>query len=327
MKKRVVFRADGNAEIGYGHFIRTLGLAGLINSEFECFFATKEPTDYQVNEISKVGANLIKLSKSEDNLIEFLNHLKPDDIVVIDDYSFEFKYQNSIRDKGCKVIYIDDHNDKHYVCDVLINNIPGFEESSFDIKDYTKLYLGTDYALLRKEFFNPELRKIVKEEGTIFLAFGGSDAFNISEKILNFIWEIVPGSNVNLLIGDGYRYHDRLKKFNNLNIYRNISAAEVALLIARSDVNIITASSLLNETSSIGSKILVGYVAENQIQPYNYFVDNNLALGLGDYNELNLALFKDQFEKVKKADFLIENQRTRYRYQQENNLRKIFHNV
>lgn len=327
MSRRVVFRADGNADIGYGHFIRTLGLASLINTEFECVFATQEPTPYQIEEIYNVCSGLIELSKSERHLDEFLSHLRDDDIVVIDDYTSDFDYQNTIRNKGCRVIYIDDHNDKHYVCDSLINNIPGFERDSFDLEDYTKLYLGTDYALLRKEFFNPVLRSVAKKHGTLFLSFGGSDSFNISEKLLIFINEISGFSEVNLMIGDGYKHYEKLSRFNNLNIYKNISAAEVASLIAEAEICVITASSLLNEASSIGSKILVGYFADNQIQPYNYFVENNLAVGLGDYRKIDLELFKKKLEEVRTASSLIENQRKKYRYQQEKNLKKVFYDV
>jgi UDP-2,4-diacetamido-2,4,6-trideoxy-beta-L-altropyranose hydrolase len=181
--KKVIFRADGNADIGYGHFIRTLGIAGLINNEFECVYVTQNPSEYQISEINKVCNQVIVLSKSDKHFEEFLTYLSKGDIVVLDDYNVGSDYQISIREKGCKLIYIDDHNDKNYVCDALINNIPGFLKESFKKEEYTKLYLGSDYALLRKEFFNPELRKIKKNKNSIFLSFGGSDFFNISEKI------------------------------------------------------------------------------------------------------------------------------------------------
>jgi UDP-2,4-diacetamido-2,4,6-trideoxy-beta-L-altropyranose hydrolase len=326
MKKRVVFRADGNAEIGYGHFIRTLGIASLINNDFECVFATQEPTEYQISEINKVCGHLICLKKT-DHLDVFLNHLRGDDIVVIDSYTFDFTFQLLIKDRGCKVIYIDDHNDKHYVCDALINNIPGFSKDSFDMQKYTKAYLGLDYALLRKEFFNPVLRKIRKNKNTVFLSFGGSDPLNISEKTIKFINLIFPLLKINLLIGDAYKYEDRLKNYNNVEVHKNIGALEVASLIAESEISIITASSLLNEVSCIGGKILVGYFAENQIQPYDYFVNNGLALGLGDLRNINLELLSLKLNEVINADFIIENQRKYYRYQQEDNLKRIFYDI
>lgn len=327
MKRRVIFRADGNLNIGYGHFIRTLGIAGIINNDFECIYATMSPTGYQANEIKKACNHMIELSKSGDHYDEFLTHLNSGDIVVLDNYYFDSDYQLKIRNIGCKVIYIDDYNDKFFVCDALINNIPGFPKETFKKSEYTKLYLGIDYALLRKEFFDPELRKVNKVNGNIFLSFGGGDIYNISEKIVSFLNEIYSRVEINLLIGDAYKYNDSLAKFDNLKIHRNISAKNVASLIAESQLCIIPASSLLNEAACIGSKILVGYFTDNQIQPYEYFVNDKMALGLGDYRELCFDLFKDKLKLALNSEFLIDNQRRRYRYQQEDNLKSIFYNV
>ena len=324
MDKRIVFRADGDPKIGYGHFIRTLGLVSLVNEEFDCAFAIQNPTEYQLSEILKVCDQVLQLSDTENSYDEFLGLLRYGDIVVIDSYTFDPLYQLKIREKGCKVIYIDDHNDKHYVCDALINNIPGFSADSFNKESYTKLFLGTDYALLRKEFFDPQLRTIAKKQGAIFLSFGGSDILNLSEKIIGFLYEISADFDITLLIGDAYKHHENLKRFNNLKIYKNINAAEVAALMAASEICIIPASSVLNEAASIGCKILLGYFTDNQEQPYKYFVENKLAVGLGDYRTADLDLFKKCFTEAMNADFLVENQRKVYHHQQESNLKKIF---
>jgi UDP-2,4-diacetamido-2,4,6-trideoxy-beta-L-altropyranose hydrolase len=327
MKKRVVFRADGDAEIGYGHFIRTLGIAGLINDVFDCVYATQQPTEYQLNEIHKVCSGVIELSKNENSFDEFLNHLRKGDIVVLDNYFFDSDYQLLIKAKGCKVVYIDDYNDRNYVCDALINNVPGFPAATFIKQDYTKLYLGTDYALLRKEFFNPELRQIKKKENTIFISFGGGDFLNLSDKIIGFLNQINPDFEIHLLIGDAYKFGDSLKKYNNITAHKNISAAEVALLIANCSICIIPASSLLNEASSIGSLVLLGYFTDNQIQPYDYFIANDLAIGLGDYRTLDFEFFKDKFNQLAQSGFLIHNQRKAYHYQQADNLKNIFYEI
>lgn len=327
MKQKVVFRADGDAEIGYGHFIRTLGIAGLINEDFDCIYATQSPTEYQINEINKVCNGIVELSKNEKSYEEFLSYLKGDEIVVLDNYFFNSDYQLSIKSKGCKVIYIDDFNDKNYVCDALINNIPGFPKDSFNKKDYTKLYLGTDYALLRKEFFNRELRKIKKKENTFFLAFGGGDFLNLSDKIIGFLNQINPDFEIHLLIGDAYRFYDNLQKYKAVIIHKNISASEIAELIANCNVCIIPASSLLNEASSIGSSILLGYFADNQIGPYKYFIENNLAIGLGDYRTVDFESFKLKLNELSDSNFIIQNQIKAYHYQQEDNLKNIFYEI
>lgn len=326
MKQRVIFRADGNSKTGYGHFIRTLGIAGLINDDFECWYATQTPTDYQLQEIKKVCTGIFSLQQGEKHHEEFLQLIQPGNIVVIDDYNYTTAWQLEIKAKGCKIIYIDDFNDKQYVCDALINNIPGFSESSFKKEDYTKLYLGIDYALLRKEFFDPALRSVKKINNTVFISFGGSDVYNLSEKIIALL-HTKQQLKINVLAGDAYKFSDSLSSFGNVTLYRNISAAAVASLIASAGVCIIPASSLLNEAACIGSRILLGYFSPNQEQPYRYFVDNQLAAGIGDYTKMEENSFINAFDETLKADQLITNQQSRYHYQQHQNLKNIFLDV
>lgn len=327
MKQRVVFRADGNLSIGYGHFVRSLGIADLIKTDFHCVFAIQSPTDYQVNEINKVCEEIIKLKNNDSQFEEFLQYIKSDDIVVLDNYFFTSAYQLRIKAIGCKLIFVDDHNDKNYVCDALINNIPGFPESSFKKMPYTKLYLGIDYALLRKEFFDKRLREVQKKQNNFFLAFGGADVYNLSTKIVNFLSQINPSCNIDLLIGDAFRFYESVSEFSNINIYKNIDAAQVAQLMAKAEVCVVPASSLLNETASVGSRILVGYFVDNQTQPYNYFVENKLAIGAGDYRELSFQHFKTVFEQVRSADYLIPNQREKYFFQQPEKLKQVFYDL
>ncbi|MBB3968640.1 UDP-2,4-diacetamido-2,4,6-trideoxy-beta-L-altropyranose hydrolase [Mucilaginibacter phyllosphaerae] len=322
MKRKVVFRADGSHKIGYGHFIRCLGIAGLIKDDFDCAYATISPTPYQVAEINAV-CKLIQVPDNND----FLSCLVGDEIVVIDDYNSTAEFQLAVKAKGCKVVYIDDHNDKQYVCDVLINNIPGFAADSFKTADYTRLYLGTDYALLRSEFLNKELRTIKPNINEAFLAFGGSDIFNLSPRFIKWLNEVDATLKINLLIGDAYKHFDDLQEFSNLNIYKNISAAQVANLIAQSNVCIVPASSLLNEAAAVSSKLIIGYFADNQVMPYNYFVDNKLALGLNDYRDATFEQFASTYKAALTADYLVDNQREAYHYQQGDNLKNIFYNV
>jgi spore coat polysaccharide biosynthesis predicted glycosyltransferase SpsG len=61
VKRKVIFRADGNESIGMGHFTRTLALVEILKEDFLCLFATQEPSIYQINEIARVGCEFISL--------------------------------------------------------------------------------------------------------------------------------------------------------------------------------------------------------------------------------------------------------------------------
>lgn len=183
--KKIYFRADASATIGYGHFIRTLALADMLKDDFDCTFFTCHPTSYQVSEIEKV-CPFVTLQE-ETHYDDFLSYLQGDEIVVLDNYFFTTDYQRAIKEKGCRLVCIDDMHDKHYVADVVINH--GLtDESLFDKEDYMQLCLGYDWALLREPFLRPlPIRHSNKNASSVTVCFGGSDKIT-SPAILSISW-------------------------------------------------------------------------------------------------------------------------------------------
>ena len=69
--QKIYFRADAGAEIGYGHFIRTLALADMLKDDFSCVFVTQAPTIYQKSEVAKV-CELVEVPATEEKFRLFL---------------------------------------------------------------------------------------------------------------------------------------------------------------------------------------------------------------------------------------------------------------
>ena len=171
-KRKICFRADASAEIGYGHFIRTLALADMLKDDFECVFYTQSPTEYQRKEAEKV-CELVALPADHSRFQLFLDCLKGDEIVVLDNYFYTTDYQMAIKAKGCKLVCIDDMHDKHYVADAVVNH--GFvKEADFSKDGNTQLYIGPSYALLRSPFLKAD-NTIKRNDNRWVVCFGGSD--------------------------------------------------------------------------------------------------------------------------------------------------------
>ena len=287
MKRRIYFRADAGKAIGYGHFIRTLALADMLKDDFDCVFVTQAPTDYQKTEVAKV-CPLVELPATDEKFTLFLNMLQGDEIVVLDNYFYDTEYQWAVKEKGCKLVCIDDMHNKHYVADAIINHSLGINISDYSIEPYTKLYLGLDYALLRKPFLNVLCKgKIhdIKENGslTILLSFGGADKQDLTSCYLVMLKELNCVEKIYVVIGDAYS--GVMLEDLKVEYRKNISAEEMAFLFQLVDIAILPASTIMKEALACKTFVIGGYFVENQINSYRIFRSINAIVGIGDFRE------------------------------------------
>lgn len=285
-KRKIYFRADASADIGYGHFIRTLALADMLKDDFKCIFVTQSPTEYQRSEVSKVCA-LVEMPATDGRFGMFLDLLEGDEIVVLDNYFYDTDYQRAIRDKGCQLVCIDDMHDKHYVADVVINH--GLTDASlFSVESYTRLCLGMDWALLRSPFLeiNPtkvHLRNTVKK---IVLNFGGVDKWDLTGRVAAFLLSRLGITRITAIVGDAYQHsyiYDQRVCYK-----KNLSSEEIAKTFLENDFAILPASTISFEALACGIPLASGYFVDNQIEIYHELLKNNSVLPLGDFLDKKL---------------------------------------
>ncbi|MBQ8779836.1 MAG: UDP-2,4-diacetamido-2,4,6-trideoxy-beta-L-altropyranose hydrolase [Alistipes sp.] len=306
VKRKIFFRADASATIGYGHFVRTLALADMLKDDFDCTFFTQTPTDYQIAEVDKV-CKLVALPADDSKFDVFLDYLIGEEIVVLDNYFFTTDYQRQIKARGCKLVCIDDIHDKHYVADIVINHAIG-DKSVFSVEPYTQLCLGLEWSLLRKPFLQP-MNFDNKESGHWFIAFGGSDYHNLTQKYVDLIQSNDAVKKISVVVGDAYKYRDTLKGCEKVNIYSNLSAADMAILMQRCEYAIVPCSSICIEAISQRCKIFAGYYVDNQVEFYYKLLEDNYIEPLGNLvtNDLNFLSISKTYQAPKIQVHNIEN--------------------
>lgn len=279
--KKVLFRADADQSIGYGHFIRTLALADMLKNNFECVFYTQAPTEYQKNELSSV-CPFVDLPADDSKFNIFLEQLKGDEIVVLDNYFFTSEYESQIREKGCKVILIDNLHRRHTCADAVIGFLVGLEEKEYSTEPYTRLYLGPSYTLLRRPFLKQLLvsHPPVKDYNklNVVISFGGSDSSGVAVALTNLLAESDCVNKVTLIGNFKKGLSDNMK----IVFKSNLSAQEMCDEFANNDVAILPASTTMLEALACGIKIIGGYFVDNQIENYNQYVKVNVCIGCGD---------------------------------------------
>ena len=306
-KRTIIFRADGGTEIGMGHFIRSLALAEMLRNDFYCTFATRMPTEYQIAEIEKVCHQRISLPFDNKHFSTFLEHLNGDEIVVLDNYYFTTDYQQAIKNKGCKLVCIDDLHDKHYVADIVINHAEGIKSVNYSVESYTQLLLGYKYALLRKDFLKAtkQNRALPGKTFNAFISLGGSDPETLIVKSTNIFLKHPSIDEINLISKVNLNLLDNpySKKVNQL---WNLSAKEMAHYMLHSDIGFFPASTISVEACACRLPFIGGWFVDNQINIYNAIVNRGLAIGIDNmYNLTDKILYNVISDLTKSENNLI----------------------
>ena len=208
----IVFRADANSAIGTGHVMRCLALAQAWQDEGGvAIFAAAELPDLLATRLGVEGLTVepiaAKRGSAED--ADALSKYAKDagaDWVVIDGYCFGKQYQAQVKSSGPRLLVIDDHGQNQGYCAdfILDQNVTAAHQVYADRPEYSRLLLGTRYALLRREFRRVSLRDIPSIANKLLITMGGSDPRQLTERVLRAVrWLDVSDLEIAVVSGPG----------------------------------------------------------------------------------------------------------------------------
>lgn len=185
---RIVFRADASSNLGGGHVMRCATLAhALMKRGAEVVFLCRMLKGNFCDWLENSGFQVIRLHETvpdlQSDLVETgaaLAKLGLIDWLVVDSYSLDVRWEESMRPYICRIMVIDDLADRMHDCDILLdqNYIHNSETRYNDLVplNCNKL-LGPRYALLRGEFYEARKRLRVRkgEASRLLICFGATD--------------------------------------------------------------------------------------------------------------------------------------------------------
>lgn len=300
--RTIIFRADGNSKIGFGHVYRMLALMEMFDSVTRSIVfisqslpesITRHLKDRKIHHEIVSDYDLEIPDKQNGFEIALDMKLSGNEIVVLDGYHFGIEYQKSIKQLGNKLVYIDDLGGDRFIADVVINHAPG---AVYRDNSITKFYTGLDYAMLRMPFLSP-FKDGEKVGRVAYVCMGGSDYFEHSLMLLDLINLNGGFDSINLVYSSNYPQGliEKLRTYRSaspLNLYSDLNAMELVALLEESTHAFVSASTVLLECYARGLYCYAGYYTRNQNLIYNGFIERNLACGLGDFSTLDLKRFK-----------------------------------
>jgi len=187
---RLLVRADGNTAIGTGHVMRCLALAqAWQDAGGAVTFAMREPSANLRQRLDDEKIEIEEIAGAEDAAATAaLAKQCGARWVVVDGYGFGAVYQRSVQAAGLQVLFVDDYgHGGEYSAELVLNqNISAEEKWYARRSDRTRLLLGTDYSLLRREFRRRgTLRQMFPAVArNVLITLGGADAENVSARAL-----------------------------------------------------------------------------------------------------------------------------------------------
>jgi spore coat polysaccharide biosynthesis predicted glycosyltransferase SpsG len=331
MKYKIVLRADGSSKIGFGHIYRLIALIEMLYEDFDCTIVSHEAHQFlldiaQVYSVSFVKVNSINYPSPDSRKIgdevpfDMGHILTGDEIVVIDGYWFGVNYQKRIKEKGCKLICVDDLAEQRFICDVIINHSPGADQINYRCEQYTKLCIGLEYVLIRSVFLNkPQVNRPQKSR-RILISMGGSDQYGFTPKLIEAcIPAIEANDKLQVLITHSFQEETRIiieslaRQYNDsIDLVGNLDGKELCDLLDSCTHAIIPSSTIALEAIARGLKPLLGYYVDNQINMFTGITKRGLGIPLGNlFEKIDRTLIKQYLDTPEMVSSFFVEQKTK----------------
>ncbi len=298
----VLFRADANPSVGFGHIMRCLSIADAAKDfHQEAVFLLADTTVQAL--VKGRGYRTVVLGtdyksmESETEKVGAVIEQYHAEMLLVDSYFVTERYLNTLRHMckraDCRLVYIDDVLAFPYPCDVLVNyNIYGPDA------DYRGLYrgttspvllLGTSFVPLRKEFQSLKSRAVRKQGKHVLVSTGGSDSEHMTLALVEEIRKNAAESvTFHMVVGAMNADRDaisvRAEKVKNIVLHENVS--NMSELMQEADAAVSAAGSTLYELCAAQTPAVTYILADNQIPGAEGFARHGILKSCGDIRVL-----------------------------------------
>lgn len=268
-RKKIVFRVDGDSEIGLGHVYRTITLASRLAFKNEVLFLMNKNKKAGVEKVSSSNFSIVTFD-DDNELFEKLEQINPD-IIINDILDTNADYVAKLKSMGNFIVNFEDLGEGSEYANIVINSL---YEHSYPPENH---YFGHKYVCLRDEFYLVPTKKTNESVQNIMITFGGTDPSNLTLRTLKSIKSLnLKDVNVTVIMGLGYgpkeelyAYIDQLlKEGSHITVKENVNM--MAKEIFNADIVLTSNGRTIYEITSIGTPFIS--VSQNERESRHLFV-------------------------------------------------------
>lgn len=296
-----MFRTDASLEIGTGHVMRCLTLAGVLRERgANCRFICRshpgnlnkqiEQSGFEVHDLPfdgnwtgvavtnpvhaawlgtdwKTDAEQTKVGAGEAAI----------DWLIVDHYAIDADWESALAAHYCKLMVIDDLADRSHICDLLLDQTYARVEADYRgrIPDACRLLCGSQFALLRPEF--PALRpyslkrRVRPALRELLITMGGVDKGNATGQVLQALrtCPLPADLRVTVVMGSTAPWLNEVQKQAQDMPWLTrvlVGVSDMAQLMADSDLAIGAAGATSWERCCLGLPTIMLTLSDNQLK-------------------------------------------------------------
>lgn len=307
----LLIRADADTRMGTGHVMRCVALAQAWEERGgRTRFVCRTITPALEARLRGEGFSLSSLAEPMGSpadaaaTAEVARHAGASWIVV-DGYHFDAAYHQAIRKAGLRLLILDDYGHAdHYHADLVLNQNVHAEPGLYrDREPYTRLLLGTRYAMLRREFWTCRLwrRSIPSVASRLLVTLGGSDPDNVTLKLIEAIAGLdVDDLQTTVLVGGSNPHQASLEaaacNASRIRLERNVS--DMPPWMQWADAAVAAAGGTLWELAYFALPSLTVILADNQEPAARWLADRDVFPTLGRGVAVSVEAIRTQLRRL-----------------------------
>ena len=309
-------RADMNNIIATGHIMRCLSIADAAKDmgEDTTFILADDQASDLLKERGYQGIILNTRWNDMDSEVPIIKELAEKyriEKMLIDSYQVTESYLRSLSEI-VETFYIDDLNVLLYPVKNIICYANYWERFNYTERyKNSRLFLGTRYVPLRKEFGVCEEKEICSQVKKILLLSGGADKYHILGQILNRL-NLEKYMQIDVICGRFDAQYDELKEVEsmkgNVKVYRAVS--DIKRYMEEADLVISAGGTTLYELCAVGTPSISYSIADNQLENVKKFHEDGIIDYAGDVRKDNVLENIERYLRMYHSDQKIRKEKS-----------------
>lgn len=328
----VVIRIDSSSQIGSGHLMRCLTLAGQLKKQgAEVAFICRDLEGNLTELVKKQGYELHLLPRAENDdtligyaawltvsqerdaeeTISIIEKLSAVNRLVVDSYAIDETWEKLLRPYVQEIFVIDDLANRRHDCDVLLDqNYYLDKEHRYDglVPEACKLLLGPEHALLREEFYEAK-KHLRKRDGSIhniLVFYGGSDLTDETTKAIHALIELnLPGVTADVIVGASNKQKGKISELcaQHEFLHYHEQVSNMAEFMNNADLMLGAGGTTTWERYFLQLPAIVTAIADNQVKVCEDCAKAGFVDYLGYYDKVSFETIEKAILKYISSDY------------------------